>query len=149
MSRFVRVVGLAAGAFFLGGGLWALLGPRSFYDNLATYPPYNRHLFHDLGAFQIGLGVAILLAFVGWDGWRVGLWSVTAASVLHAVSHVVDRDLGGRESDPYSISALALVLVAAVIVSNRLPRSEDSPDASAPPVHRLRTDTAARSPQPH
>jgi hypothetical protein len=30
--------------------------PHSFYDNVATFEPYNRHFLHDIGAFTIGLG---------------------------------------------------------------------------------------------
>ena len=39
----------------VGAGLWAMLAPRSFYANATPFPPYNVHVLHDIGAFQIGL----------------------------------------------------------------------------------------------
>ena len=45
-----------SGLFMLALGIWAFFAPASFADFAAF--PYNRHLLHDVGAFQIGLGVA-------------------------------------------------------------------------------------------
>lgn len=33
-----------------------MIAPRSSDLTVATFPPYNQHLLHDIGAFQIGLG---------------------------------------------------------------------------------------------
>jgi hypothetical protein len=80
---------------------------------IATYEPYNRHFIHDLGAFQLGLGVVLLLA-----AWRPGrgletkLVGVGVGSAFHAVAHVLDRDLGGRPA----IDIAALVVLAVVLV---------------------------------
>ena len=56
MRRFARVAAWAVAFFWLGSGLWAFLAPQSFFNQLATFPPYNEHLLHDIGAFSIGLG---------------------------------------------------------------------------------------------
>ena len=63
-SRDPFVVGItgAAGLIFVALGLWALVSPSAFYDRIALFPPYNRHFLHDVGAFQIGLGMTLLLA---------------------------------------------------------------------------------------
>jgi hypothetical protein len=37
------------------------------------------------------------------------------ANTLHAVSHAIDLDLGGRASDPYAIGALSLLVAAALV----------------------------------
>jgi hypothetical protein len=107
------IVVAAYGAFTLALGVWALVDTSSFYDNIAEFPPYNRHFLHDVGAFQIGLGAALLFALV-WRGDAVlavlGGAAVGAAS--HWVAHVVDEGLGGRSSDPYSLGIIAAVLVA-------------------------------------
>jgi hypothetical protein len=52
----------------LGSGAWAFVFPRSFYDHVATFEPYNRDFLHDIGAFTIGLGAVMLLALVLEDG---------------------------------------------------------------------------------
>lgn len=123
-------VAVLAGVFFATLGLWALLAPRSFYETVATWPPYNRHLLHDVGAFQVGLGSTLLLAV-----WRphltlaAALAGVGIGSLLHFASHVVDHGLGGQPSiDLPSLSILALVLLLAAVVS--LTRSRVRPGGS-------------------
>jgi hypothetical protein len=118
----VRWIAAAIGLFLLVLGLWALISPRSFYEQLATYPPYNVHLFHDVGAFQAGLGAVLLLALWRADVLGVTLLGVGVGNVLHFISHVVDRDLGGKPSDPVLLGLLALVTVAAAVLALRRPR---------------------------
>ena len=97
--------------FFLVFGAWALISPTSFYESIATYPPYNEHLIHDLGAFQIGIGAALVGGVVLRSALLVGLAGSAAGSVAHFISHVIDRGAGGRASDPISIGVIAAVLV--------------------------------------
>jgi hypothetical protein len=54
---FVRLVVLICAVSMLGIGLWALVAPMSFAGWI-SFPPYNEHLIHDAGAFQIGIGAA-------------------------------------------------------------------------------------------
>lgn len=119
MSRLARVIAGAVGLLVIALGLWALIDPRSFYEQLATYPPYNHHLFHDVGAFQTGLGASLLLAAFMSDALLLGLTAGGVGAVLHAISHVIDRDLGGRSSDPWLLGALALVVVAGALLRVR------------------------------
>src|SRR6266540_1368302 len=67
---------------FLLGGAWALFAPRSFFDVAATYPPYNPHLFHDVGAFQLGIAAGLLAGIFGRSGLAVGLLTVVAAALV-------------------------------------------------------------------
>lgn len=95
-------------------GVWALAAPASFFRNIGTYPPYSRHFIHDVGAFQIGIGVTLFAGAAGWDGLFVALSGFAAGSILHEVSHVMDRHIGGRTSDPVGlglVAALSLGLV--------------------------------------
>ncbi|CRK61769.1 hypothetical protein [Alloactinosynnema sp. L-07] len=121
-TRLVKVITAFGAAVFLALGVWAFAAPRSFYDVVATYPPYNLHLFHDAGAFQIGIGAALLAALVWRDALSVALAGVTAGAVVHAVSHILDRDLGGRPSDPAFLSALAVLFAAGLAVRLRASR---------------------------
>lgn len=66
------VAGLS-GLFMLAAGVWALVSPRSFADVVGF--AYSEHFLHDAGAFQIGIGVALLLALV----WRDALATALAA----------------------------------------------------------------------
>ena len=121
-NRFVLVVLALAGLFFVLPGTWAFVAPHSFYDQLATFPPYNEHLIHDIGAFQIGIGAALLLALLVRDAQVVALGGAAAGAVVHAVSHMVDRDLGGKDTDVFVFSALAVLLLAAAAVRWRAAR---------------------------
>jgi hypothetical protein len=117
MARSERshIGALVAGILITGTGSWAFLAPQSFYDNVATFPPYNEHLLHDAGSFLTGLGVAFFLTM--W--WRSALTIVfganAVAAILHAISHIIDRDLGGKASDPWLLSAVAIVLTAVTV----------------------------------
>ena len=113
-QRLVTVIALLGSALFLVPGVWAFFWPHSFHRNIADFDPFNLHLFHDLGAFQIGIGVALLGALVWQDAVVVALLGATAGAIVHAVSHVMDRHLGGSPSDPWAVSAIALVLATAL-----------------------------------
>lgn len=103
----------APGLTIVGIGAWAFFSPSSFYDAIATYPPFNEHMLHDAGSFLIGLGVAWLAAMRWRDGWTVALLANASAAIMHAVAHVMDRDLGGRASDPWLLSLVAVSFVVA------------------------------------
>jgi hypothetical protein len=103
--------------FFLVGGAWALLAPHSFFQSVARYPPYNRHLFHDAGAFQLGIAAGLLAAVARRRAVAVGLWAGAVGASMHAVSHWIDADLGGRSTDPVLLTVLAVVLVAGLVAA--------------------------------
>ncbi len=102
--------------FLIGGG-WALVAPGSFFEVVATYPPYNEHLFHDLGAFQLGIAAALVAGLAGRSGLDVALWAGAVGASAHAVSHWIDAELGGRASDPALTTLLAAVLVAGLVLA--------------------------------
>ncbi|HEU5156059.1 MAG TPA: hypothetical protein VFU43_03620 [Streptosporangiaceae bacterium] len=102
---------LVGGLAFLVPGLWAFAWPKSFYDNIATFPPYNEHLFHDLGAFQLAIGVALLAALIWTDALFAALLGGSVGMVVHAISHFIDHDLGGRDSDSWVLSLVALLML--------------------------------------
>src|SRR6266511_706080 len=85
---------------FLLGGAWALFAPRSFFDVAATYPPYNPHLFHDVGAFQLGIAAGLVAGIFGRSCLAVGLWTGAVGASAHGVAHWVESDLGGRPAHP-------------------------------------------------
>ena len=60
--------------------------------------------------------VAIILALAGF----------LVANTLHALSHAIDLDLGGRASDPYTIGAVSLLAAAALVVRVRQRRTPTS-----------------------
>ena len=111
-----RVATWAGAIFFILSGAWALVDPSSFYDQVAPWPPYNEHLVHDAGVFQLGIGTSLAALLVGTRGTLAVLAGAAAAAVLHVVSHVVDYGDGGRSTDPYVLGVVALVLLAALFI---------------------------------
>jgi hypothetical protein len=118
----VTVVTVLAALGFLLLGAWAFLAPRSFFDTVATFEPYNLHLLHDLGAFQLAIGASLLAALLWSDGLTVALTGATVGAVVHDVSHFMDRDLGGRSSDPWALGLLAVLLLVALALRIRARR---------------------------
>jgi hypothetical protein len=103
--------------FFAVGGVWAMAWPESFFEQVATYPPYNHHLFHDLGAFQLGIAAALVAGIASRPALAVSLWGGAVGASAHAVSHWLDIDLGGRSSDAPSLTVLAVVFVVGLIAA--------------------------------
>ena len=113
-SRFVLVVTLLAGLFMTAAGAAALLAPRWFAD--AAGFPRHTHFVHDAGAFQLGIGVTVLLALAWRDGLALVLAGFLVANTTHAVNHGVDIDLGGHSGDRWGLAALSLLTAVALVV---------------------------------
>lgn len=129
------VVAAALGALaFLPPGVWAMVAPRSFFDRLATFEPYNRHFIQDIGAFQIGIGAVLALAGLrpALGALPVALLGSGVGAAAHLVSHIVGRDLGGRPaSDIPTFGLIALVLLAAGSAAASGADASDATDGAA------------------
>jgi hypothetical protein len=78
-------------------GLWALLVPRSFYDDfplpgrawVSTLGPYNEHLVRDVGALNLALGVLLVVAAVLLERRlvQISLVAYLAYAVPHFIFH--------------------------------------------------------------
>jgi hypothetical protein len=112
---FVTIATAVVGGFMLIFGLWSLLLPRSF-GALIDFPPYNEHLLHDLGAFQIGIGVSLLVSLMWSDSIGVALVAFIVAGTLQSINHALDRHLGGHPLDQWGLDGLVLVALAALII---------------------------------
>lgn len=117
-AALVRVVAVLCGGSMLVLGLWALLASASF-SGWIDFPPYNEHLLHDVGAFQIGVGVSVLAAQVWSDAVAVTLLGFLVAGSLHAVNHGIDLRLGGHPLDRWLLGALALFALVALVIHLR------------------------------
>lgn len=104
------------GVFTLALGIWAIVDPSSFFDNIADWPPYNRHFIHDLGAFQIALGATLIFALI-WrsDAVLVALGGAAIGGTLHWIVHITDEEFGGADLDPYLLGIVALILVVTFV----------------------------------
>lgn len=121
---FVTTVVVVCGVAMLVFGFWALLWPQSFADFI-EFPPYNEHLLHDVGAFQIGIGTTLLVSLFWSDAVAVGLFGFSVSGWIHASHHALDLDLGGHASDQWLLGLLALLALVALIL--RLRTHPDQP----------------------
>jgi hypothetical protein len=127
-QRFTRLVAGAGGIVFAAFGIWAFASPRSFFDAVAVFEPYNAHFLRDIGAFQIGLGAVLLASLVWRDALLVALTGVGVGAVAHLAAHVLDRNLGGEPGiDIPFFAVIAVALVAAAVARARSLRSDATP----------------------
>jgi hypothetical protein len=111
-----RGLAYVVGSFYLLSGGWAFLFPSGFYTTVATFTPYNLHLLHDAGAFQIGLGASLVAAAVSARSLAPVLLGVMVGSLLHLFAHLIDVRLGGHPATDLPILALIVVVLATALV---------------------------------
>jgi hypothetical protein len=88
--NFARmVVGIAA-VIHLATSLLLLLAPYSYFMLIEHFPPYNRHDAGDLGAFQLALGMGLLLAAREPLRYRIIILMAAVANLLHMLNHIYD-----------------------------------------------------------
>jgi len=118
---FVRAALVAGGLFYLITGLALLFAPQWFFDNVGTYPPYNRHYAGDVGSFLLPLGVALLWASRNPAQHRSLIAFAAAGSAVHAANHLMDDVvLQSPELDittPLILIVFTLVLLAAYVAA--------------------------------
>ena len=110
-------------------GIWAVLAPRSFYDDfpgpsswVSPLGAYDEHLVRDVGAFQLGLLVVILFAIVTLERRVVqaALVATIVSGLPHLIYHLTATGPLSTIDNVLSLTALAAPIVVAVLL---LPRS--------------------------
>jgi hypothetical protein len=94
--------------------MWCLIAPGSFADFVGF--PRHEHFLHDAGAFQLGLGVTLLLALIWSDALATALAGFIVANTVHTVNHVMDLDLGGSAAQAWLLGAMSVALIAAFVL---------------------------------
>ena len=118
-NRGVRAIAIMAIVFWCGIGVWAFVSPASFYESVATFPPYNAHFLRDAGAFMFGLGAAVAWALRVRDPLFVVLAASAVAGLLHVVSHIVDRAQGGSAATTAGLAVVAVLFSVAALAQQR------------------------------
>jgi hypothetical protein len=127
--------------FFPGG--WALVAPRSFYDDfpgvrmgwVSADGPFNEHLLRDVGSMFLALGVLAAIAAV--SGSLVAARCAGAAWLTFTVPHCVYHLFHLHVHQPLDQWLNIVTLVGSVVVSAavlaapvRRPRLESPPSTS-------------------
>lgn len=114
---YIVTVTALVGAFTAGTGIWCLIDPGSFADFVGFGA--HEHFLHDIGAFQLGLGVTLLLALIWSDALVTALAGFIVANTVHTVNHVMDLDLGGSAAQAWLLGAVSVALVVAFVLRLR------------------------------
>lgn len=110
LSAVTALVGLAT----VGIGTWCLIGPSSFAAAVGFET--HLHFLHDVGAFQLGLGITLLLALIWADALATALAGFIVANTVHTVNHLLDLDLGGSVAQAWVLGAVSVALVVAFVL---------------------------------
>ncbi len=92
----------------LASGLFMIVAPGSFFEQVGPYGTQNDHYIRDVATFTLALGLVALIA-----AWRPR-WRVAAIAgaffqyVLHSINHLVD--IG--EADPERLGPINFVALA-------------------------------------
>jgi len=117
-ARFYLVAITALiGLLTAGIGVWCLIDPRSFAE-LVGFPAHE-HFVHDVGAFQVVLGVTLLLALIWSDALATVLAGYVVANTVHTANHIVDLDLGGSALQAWALGAASVMLIVAFVLRLR------------------------------
>jgi hypothetical protein len=102
-------------------GIWALVSPRSFYDDfpasgrdwVSTLGPYNEHLARDAGAGLLAAAVVVALAavFLERRAVQVALIAWLTFAIPHLAYHLTTLDEFGTGDDIGNIVTLGLAVV--------------------------------------
>lgn len=114
---YLVAVTALVGTTTAGIGVWCLLDPTSFAGAVGFSE--HQHFLHDAGAFQLGLGITLLLALIWADALATALAGFIVANTAHTVNHVVDLDLGGSAAQAWALGAISVALVVAFVLRLR------------------------------
>ncbi|OBF12574.1 PPOX class F420-dependent enzyme [Mycobacterium sp. ACS4054] len=114
---YLVTVTAAVGAVTTGIGIWCLVDPNSFAE--AVQFDAHRHFLHDVGAFQLGLGITLLLALIWGDALATALAGFVVANTVHTVNHVVDLDVGGSTAQAWALGVVSVALALAFVLRLR------------------------------
>ncbi len=121
---FPRFAAGFGGFLLLVLGIWAMVAPGNFFETIALFEPYNAHFIQDIGAFQIGMGLVLLLAaYVTSDALTAALLGIGVGALAHVVSHLIGIDAGGKPA----IDLTGLSILAAILLVGAWMRSRQTP----------------------
>jgi hypothetical protein len=98
------------GAYHLLLGTAMVIVPRTFFDDVASYGPFNDHYVRDVATFYLALG-AVMLVAVARASWQTPLLAfATLQYVLHVLNHLWDiGDADPGWLGPANVASLALI----------------------------------------
>jgi hypothetical protein len=93
-------------------GLWMVVDPGSFFEQVGGFGAQNDHYIRDVATWNVALGVTAGIAVVR-ESWRVPVLVFTVIQfVLHTINHLVDvNEAVADTSGWFDVISLAVGLV--------------------------------------
>lgn len=121
-------------------GLWALVAPRSFYDDfpgfgrtwIAIDGPFNEHFVRDFGALNLALAVLLAATFMRptRDLLYVSAGAVVVWGVPHLVYHLANTDGLDTVDLIASLGGLVLYALLGLVLASAGRRASVEPEVS-------------------
>ncbi len=89
-QRMLQILVAMLGVVNAATGLALLFAPQWFFENIGSYPPFNRHYEGDLGAFVTAIGIGLLWAARNPRHYRALIGIALISNALHLVNHIYD-----------------------------------------------------------
>ena len=136
-QRWVRIALGYLSFVSLQIGVWALVAPRSFYDDfpglgrawVSVDGPYNEHLVRDVGALNLAVATLVVAAAVRLGRELVMIAGAVALvwGIPHTIYHLLNTDV--LDSSDVAVSLFGLITFAVlggglVYAGTRLPHTK-------------------------
>lgn len=135
-SASLRIPMLFLAASTLGGSLWALPFPRSFYDDfpvpgwdwVSTLGPYNEHLVRDYGAMNLALCVLLVSAVIFLEKRLVqaALLTYLAFAIPHFLFHAAQTHHFSAFHNALQLGSLGVLVLLPLVLLALTRKNPDS-----------------------
>lgn len=117
---------VALGAPLLALGAWAVVAPRSWFDDfpgggrhwVSALGPYNEHLATDVGAFFLAIGGLLIFAAVVLErrAIQMALGALLVFSIPHLVWHLGELGPYDTLDKVLNVISLSLLVVVPIVM---------------------------------
>jgi len=110
----VSAIVVLAGLLYLMIGMAQLFQPEWYFENLGSFPPYNRLVIGQLGSVMLPLGVLMVIASQNPTSNRMIIGLGAATAVLFALNQLYSLSIGEEAAAPGSLALFPLLISAVV-----------------------------------
>ena len=115
-TKRLRSLILFAGVMYSLAAVALLIAPTWFYENLGTFPPFNRHYMGDLGSFLLPIAVGLIVASRQPQRHFLLIVVIATGNILHALNHIYDALIGRGDWVHWLSDTVPLVFFAVMFL---------------------------------
>jgi hypothetical protein len=120
-TKWLSGLVLFAGVMYSLVAVALLIAPTWFFENMGTFPPFNRHYMGDLGSFLLPIAVGLIVASRQPQRHFLLIVVIAAGNILHALNHIYDAIIGRGDwvhwlSDTVPLIFFAVIFLWAIMI---------------------------------